>query len=31
MKKTTLLSILTAGMIVVTSVATYAIWDTCND
>lgn len=28
MKKTTLLSILTAGMIVVTSVATYALWDT---
>lgn len=28
MKKTTLLSALTAGMIMVTSVATYAIWDT---
>lgn len=28
MKKTTILSILTAGMIVVTSAATYAIWDT---
>lgn len=28
MKKTTLLSVLTAGMILVTSVATYAIWDT---
>lgn len=28
MKKTTLLSILTAGMIMVTSVATYAVWDT---
>lgn len=28
MKKTTILSILTAGMIMVTSVATYAIWDT---
>lgn len=28
MKKTTLLSVLTAGMIVATSVATYAVWDT---
>lgn len=28
MKKTTLLSVLTAGMILVTSVATYAVWDT---